>query len=90
MKLKLAKVKNAYEETGATNGTAPDGYTNHVTKLLKDLVEPWAEKVDRVIAADSYFSSMKYEEALEEMVLGFVGVDKLISRQYPIANLKSK
>ena len=90
MKLKLAKAKTADQEAASKNGTAPSGYANHGTKLLKELVDPWSVKVDRVVAADLYFASVQYVKALGEMSLGFIGVVKQSPRQYPISHLQRK
>ena len=43
-----------------------------------------------MVAADSYFYSVKYSESLEWMVLGFIVVVKHASFQYPIKNMKNK
>ena len=66
MKLYLVKCKTAYEAAAAANETAPSGYVNHGTKVLKYLVEPWSVKLDRVVAVDSYFASVQYAKALED------------------------
>ena len=60
MKLKLVKGKTSYEADSASNWTAPSGGVNHRTKVLKELVDPWVVKLDIVVAADSYFASVKY------------------------------
>ena len=76
MKSKLVRGMN-YDETAANaNGNVPDGYVNHVIKVLKQLVDPWVGKVDTVVAEYSYFSSMKYSEVLEDKGLGVIGVFK--------------
>ena len=40
--------------------------------------------------SDYYFSSGKSIKAFEDMGLGFIGVVKQASRQYPMGHLKSK
>ena len=62
MKLKLAKGKTADKEDDSANGTSPYGDVNHGIKVLKELVYTWSVKGDRMVASDSYFSSMQYEK----------------------------
>ena len=52
MKLKLVKVNTTNEADYAANGTAPDRYMNHRIKILKELVETWEGKGDKVVASD--------------------------------------
>ena len=74
MKLKLVKVNTAYDTAATANGNAHAGDVNYVTKVHKELVEPWVVKLDRVVAEYLYFASMQSEKSLEEMGLDFVGV----------------
>ena len=90
MKLYLVKCKTAYEAAAAAKETAPSGYVNHGTKVLKDLVEPWSFRGQRVVAVDSQFASVQPEKSLEEMGLGLICVVNQALRQYPISNLQRK
>jgi Transposase IS4 len=60
----------------------------HGTRILKELVEPWAHS-DRVICADSYFSSVSAVEELTKMQLRFIGVVKTATRKYPMHYLSN-
>ena len=64
VKLKLGKGKTADEVAVFANGAVPDEGVNHGTKVLKELIEYWSVKVDRVVSEDSYFASIKYEKSL--------------------------
>ena len=55
MQLKLVKDKTSYKAAAIVNGTAYSGGVNHGTKVLKELVDPWVVKLDRMVAAYSYF-----------------------------------
>ena len=59
MKLKLVKDKSVDEDAVAANGNLPAEYQNHGTMVLKELVEPWAGRGDRVVAVDSYFAQVQ-------------------------------
>ena len=82
MKLKLVKGKASYEAYAAENGTAHYMYVNHVTKLLKELVEPLEVKVDSLVAEDYYFTSVKFEKSLQQVGIGFIDFIKQASHQY--------
>ena len=88
MKLKLVKGNTVDEAAADENGTEPSVDINHGTKLLKQLVEPWGVKGDRVIASYSYFSYVESAKSLEDMGLVFIGVVKQTSLQYPMAHLQ--
>ena len=47
-------------------------------------------KVERLVAADSYFDYVKSEKLLEEIVLEIISVIKQAPRQYPMPNIRSK
>jgi hypothetical protein len=59
------------------------GFLGHGTAVLKELVSPWV-RTGRVIAADSYFASVKAARELFKMGLRFVGVVKTATKQYPM------
>ena len=48
---------------------------------------PRALKGDKVVAADSYFDSVKYVKYLEDMGLDFIGVFNHTSHQYQMSHL---
>ena len=60
----------------------------HGTKVLKELVMPWANK-DRIICADSYFTSMPDAEELWKHGLRFIGVIKTATRQFTMVYLST-
>ena len=90
MKLKLVKGDTAYETASTVNVNAPAGDVNYVTKVLKELVEPWVVKGDRVVAEYLYFASVQSEKSLEAMGLDFVGVVKQAPHQYTMTHLQRK
>ena len=81
-KLNLVKGETSDEADAAENVDSPSVDQNHITRLLKSLVDPQAVKVERVEADDSYFAYVESETLLEEMVLVFIGVINQSSRQY--------
>ena len=56
MKLKLLKNKYVYEDAASENGNEPAEDDNHGTMVLKQLVEPWAGRGDRVVEVYSNFA----------------------------------
>ena len=54
----------------------------HGTRVMKQLVRPWANS-GRVVAADSYFASVPCALALKNMGLRFIGVVKTATKGYP-------
>ncbi len=86
LQLKLVKTANASEE----EETPEDAQRRrdqesllHGTKVLKELIQPWAMS-NRCICADSYFASVKAVEELHRMRLKFIGVVKTSTRHYPM------
>ena len=55
IKLKLVKDKSVDEAAAAANGNTPEEDKNHGTMVLEELVYPWAGRVEKVVAVDSYF-----------------------------------
>ena len=90
MKLKLVKGDTAYDTAATANVNAPAGDVNYVTKVQKELVEPWVVKGDRVVAEYLYFASVQSEKLLEAMGLDFVGVVKQAPHQYTMTHLQRK
>jgi Transposase IS4 len=58
----------------------------HGTKVLSELVAPWAGS-KRIVCADSYFSSVQAAEHLLSMDLKFIGVIKTATRKFPMQAL---
>ena len=90
LKLKLVKVNNEDEAAATSNRTANVGYVNYGTKFLKELLDTWEVKGERVVAADSYFTYVQSEKELNDMGLGLIGVFEQASRQYPMAHIQRK
>ena len=80
IQLKIVKT-TAKEERGEVE----DGI-NHGTKVLADLVKPWAH-TSRIVCADSYFSSKQSSDYLQKMGLRFIGVVKTATKGYPMGYL---
>ena len=59
LKLDLENGKTVDRKEAAANWTSSFGDDNNGTKSLKYLVEPIAVKGERVVKANSYFSSVK-------------------------------
>ena len=58
----------------------------HDTKVLKELVMSWAN-TDRIVCADSYFTSVTAAEELWKHGLHFIGVIKTSTQKFPMACL---
>ena len=56
MKLKLVKDKFVDEAATAANGNAPEEDENHGTMVLKELVQPWSGRGEKVVTVDSHFA----------------------------------
>ena len=82
--LRLKLVKTASEEEHGDR-TDNDGLL-HGTKVLRSLVQPWAFS-DRTVVADSYFSSVGAADEMSRLGIGFIGVVKTATRQYPLQYL---
>jgi hypothetical protein len=63
-----------------------DTETGHSTAILKELVSPWARS-GRVVVADSFYASVEAARELFKIGLRFVGVVKIVTRQFPMAAL---
>jgi hypothetical protein len=85
MQLKLVETAES-EALHAVEGE--DGLL-HGTVILKRLLKPWSGQGDRVVCADSYFASVGAAEELEKMGLGFIGVVKTATRQFPQAHFSA-
>ena len=62
--------------------------TPHGTKVLKEIVMPWAN-TDKIVCADSYFASVPAAEYLWKHGILFIGVIKTATRQFPMAYLSN-
>jgi hypothetical protein len=71
--LQLKLVKTATEH--ATTAIPEDSNLLHGTKVLKELIGPWAY-TDRLVCADSYFASIPAVEELRNLKFRFIGVIK--------------
>ena len=65
-----------------------DGMLPHGGKIMFDLIRPWLYS-RRIICADSYFSSVATATEALRLGVGFIGVVKTATRQYPMAWLQS-
>lgn len=88
LQLKLVKTANSNNDETAEAAQARRDQESllHGTRVLKELVQPWAMS-DRCICADSYFASVKAVEELHRMRLKFIGVIKTSTRHYPMQYL---
>ena len=60
----------------------------HGTKVLKELVMPWAN-TDRIVCADSYFASVPDAKEFWKHGLRFIGLIKTETRKFPMAYLSN-
>ena len=79
LRLKLRKTGRAMAREECAK---EDKDLNEGTKVLKELVMPWA-KTDRLAVADSYFASVMTAEACCKIGLQFIGVVKTATRKFP-------
>ena len=77
--IRLKLVKGA-AENAALESQDPGGL--HGTRVMKFLVQPWANS-GRVVSADSYFASVPCALALKDMGLRFIGVVKTATKEFP-------
>ena len=61
--------------------------TNHGTQVMLHLIEPWLY-TNRIVCADSYFSSVSSAMELLRRHTKYIGVVKQAHRQYPMAFLQ--
>jgi Transposase IS4 len=76
------------ESTQSFLPSPDDAGSGHGTKVLANLVKPWAN-TDRVVVADSYFASLQAAKRLMSMGLRFIGVVKTATRGYPMSYLSN-
>ena len=82
MRLKL--VKTAEEE--ATHTVEGEDGMLHGTRILLFLIDPWVYS-GRTVVGDSYFASVGAALALAELQMGFIGVVKTATKNFPMAYL---
>ena len=83
--LRLKLVKTAEEENAHVR--EDDQGIPHGTKVLKELVFPWAN-TNRIVCADSYFASVTTAEEMTKMGLRFIGTVKTATRKFPMDALQ--
>ena len=84
--LRLKLVKNAGSEV-QVRLEENEGLT-HGCIVLKDLVRPWFN-TQRVVCADSYFSSVSTAEEMGRLGMQFIGVVKTASKRFPQSYLST-
>ncbi|KAG7366471.1 transposase IS4 [Nitzschia inconspicua] len=84
--LRLKLVKTAAEESTTTQ--VHNESLLHGTAQLKFLVSSWRLS-GRIVCADSYFASVGAAEELKRNGLKFIGVVKIATKKYPMANLQA-
>ncbi len=72
--------------TAITNYGATSCDIFHGTKVLRSLVQPWSFS-NRIVCADSYFSSVEYAETLSQNGLHFIGIVKTATKKFPMKRL---
>jgi hypothetical protein len=82
--IRLKIVKTAIEAE-ALGTTVDESGVLHGSKVLKELIEPWAF-TKRMVCADSYFASVGTAEELLKLQTWFNGVVKIATRHFPICN----
>ena len=84
--LKIVKTATEAEALGANED---DNGLLHGTKVLKELIQPWAF-TNRMVCADSYFASVGTAEELLKLRTRFIGVVKTATRRFPMQLLSTK
>jgi len=59
---------------------------NHGTKVLMDLIQPWT-MANRLVCADSYFSSVQTAINCRNKKTKYIGVVKTATKNYPMKAL---
>jgi len=72
-----------------SNMSAEESQVLPGTAVLQCLVGPWAGS-DRIVCADSYFSSVEAALELKGMGLLLIGVVKTAHRRFPMASLAAR
>ncbi len=86
MRLKL--VKSAKERAREEDMDGDDEAQElHGTKVLLELLEPWASTKRRIVCADSYFASVRAAVRLDEINFGFQGPIKTATTGFPMKAL---
>lgn len=83
--VRIKLVKTARHTARNRDPTEDD--INHGTKVMKELVMPWA-KTNRLVVADSYFASVQAAEELFKVGLRFTGVVKTATKRFPVLLFK--
>jgi hypothetical protein len=86
IRLKIVKTATEAEALGANED---DNGLLHGTKVLKELIQPWAF-TNRMVCADSYFASVGTAEELLKLRTRFIGVVKTATRRFPMQLLSTK
>ena len=81
MRLRIVKSAKNKEEQQDDRDNLPHG-----TKVLREIVMPWAN-MDRIVCADSYFASVPAAEGFWKHGLRFIGVIKTATRQFTMVYL---
>ena len=91
LRLRLVKGVREDERQAAAAAAAGEGEDQdglHGTRVMKELVSPW-KNTNRIIAADSYFTSVPCVEVMSNLGLRMIGVVKTATRQYPMGYLQN-
>jgi hypothetical protein len=83
--LQLHLVKSAGDREGEEGRPVEE---NHGTQVLRKLLAPWSGS-DRLVCADSYFSSVATVEEMKRMGFRYIGVVKTATKKYPMAYLSN-
>ena len=83
--MRIRIVKSARNEKYQEND---EDNLNNGTKVLKELVMPWAN-THRIVCAYLYFASVTAVEELWKHGICFIGVIKTATRQFPMAYLSN-
>lgn len=87
--IQLKLVKTATEQERIQHEGNINDLTNlHGLKVLKELIHPWMY-TERLVCADSYFSSFAAAEDLLRHKMRFIGVVKTATKRFPMSYLTS-
>jgi Transposase IS4 len=89
--ISLEQTREEREQDREREGAAEDESTGlpHGAVVLCDLVSPWYHS-NRLVCADSYFSSVAAAQELKRNGLRYIGVVKTATKKFPMEFLKSR
>lgn len=79
--------KKTYDHLDCNENTDPEKYISHGVNIMNQLLVPWKNS-NRLVCADSYYSSVHAAEEFHANGFKFIGVVKTSTKKYPMKYLK--